>query len=230
MDLQNLKVITRQNSGKGVARKTRRDERVPAILYGGGRDTVRLSIDFRIFDVLLHGKQGEHAIVQLDIEGHPDLSGPAIVKEVQHHPVRGQVTHADFMRIRLDEKIRTHIPVRLEGQAPGVVEGGVLDHQMREVEVECLALDVPEFLAVDVSELEMGQTLHVDAIEVDDGITLITALDRALVACHAPRVIVEEEEVAEGEEALAEGEEAEGEEKEGEEKEGEEKAADKGEK
>lgn len=213
MDLQSLKVCTRGESGKGFARRTRMAARVPAVLYGSGQDSVRLSVDYRIFDHLLHGKQGEHAIVQLDVEDSPDLSGPAMVKEVQHHPVRGDVIHADFLRIRLDEKIRTVVSIRIEGQAKGVVEGGVLDHQLREVEIECLALDAPEFFAVDVADLEMGQTLHADAIAVPEGVTLLTGLDRALVACHVPRVHVEEE-AAEGEVAAVEGEEAaEGEEK-----------------
>ena len=206
MELQNLSVLRRADSGKGVARKTRRAGKVPGVLYGGEGEAVGLSVDGRALGLILHGEQGEHAILQLDVEGHPELNGPVMVKAVQHHPVYGQVTHADFMRIRLDEKITTLIPIVVVGRSHGVIEGGLLDHQLREIEVECLALDVPDGIEVDISELGIGDSIHVKQLLVPEGVTFVTPGDRAVVAIHAPRVAAEEEE-AEAEE-LEEGVEA----------------------
>jgi len=158
-------------------------------------------------DHLIHGRGGEHAIVQLECEGRPDLNSPAILKAVQHHPVRGDALHADFLRIRLDERIHTSVPVVLTGQSKGVVEGGVLDHQLRELEVECLALEVPEQLLVDVSDIGIGEGLHVSDIEVPANVTVLTESERAVVAVLAPRII--EEAVPEAEEEAVEGEEGE---------------------
>ncbi len=210
MEIQNLKVTTRNSNGKATARRLRHTGTVPAVLYGGEGKPVALAIDFRIFTHLLHHGQGEHAIVQLEVEDNPGLNTPVMIKDVQHHPVRGDVTHADFLRIRLDQKIRTLVAVKTEGQAEGVVEGGILDLQCRELEIECLALDVPESIIVNVAALVIGQALHVSDLVAPDNVTVLTNPERTLVAVHAPRVIEEVvEEVLEGEEA--EGEEGEGE-------------------
>ena len=206
MDLQTLTAKTRDKLGKGAVGRMRRDGEVPAVLYGHGKKPVSLSIEYSAFRQLVHGKQGEHAIVDLQVQDDPDSSGPAIVKEVQHHPVRGSYEHADLMRIDLKEKIRTMVPVKLEGHSVGIIEGGVLDHQSREIEVECLALEVPESITANITELDIGQSLHVDQLVFPEGITVITPGDRNVVAVHAPRVIVEVEE--EGVEAV-EGEEGE---------------------
>jgi len=192
MELQGLTVTTRKGTGKGVARRTRVSGAVPAVLYGDGKENVSLAINARSLGTVLHGKLGEHAIVQLDVTDDPKLSGPALVKEVQHDPVRGQVIHADLMRISLDKKIRVLISVHLEGRPLGVIDGGLLDHQTREVEVECLALDVPAFLTADISQLGIGASLHVSQLVAPPNVTIITSGDRTLAAVHAPRVQVEE--------------------------------------
>lgn len=208
MELQQLSVSLRESSGTALARRARLRGFVPAVIYGEGKEPVHIEISAWTLSNLLQGKLGEHALVQVDVTENPELNGPAMIKAVQHHPVKGDVLHADFLRIRLDEKIHTFVPVRLEGQAKGVVEGGLLDHQRREIEVECLALDVPEFFLVNVSELEIGDSVHVSDLELVEGVKILTETSRVVVAVHAPRVVEEEvaEELAEGE--LAEGEEA----------------------
>lgn len=209
MELQTLQVTAREESGKGISRRTRREGRVPVILYGGEGGNVRLSADRRTLTQVLHGKQGEHAIVQLEVEGNPGLNSPAMVKEVQHHPVRGDVLHADFMRISLEKRIKTMIAIRVEGRAIGVIEGGLMDFQSREIEIECLALDVPEYLTVDVSEMKIGDSVHVSDLEAPESVEILTPAERAVVAVHAPRVVVEEVEEVEGEEGeVVEGAEA----------------------
>ncbi len=205
MELKNLTVKQRSASGKGGARQSRRGGDVPAILYGGEGETLRLSVNAKTFNHLLHGTKGEHALVQLEVEGNAGLSGPAMVKDVQHHPIRGQVIHADFMRIRLDEKIKTLTPVTLVGRSRGVVDGGLLDHQLREIEIECFALDVPEMIEANVTDLGIGDSLHVSNLVAPEGVTFVTPADRAVVAVHAPRVATTTEPGAAEGEVAAEG-------------------------
>jgi len=208
MELQTLKVATRQAQGKEKARKVRAAGSLPGTLYGGGQEPVSLAVNRRAFELLIHhARGGEHAIVQLEVEDNASFNTPALVKAVQHHPLRNTPTHADFLRIRLDEKIVTMIPVRLVGQAPGIAEGGVLDHQMRELEVECLALSVPDEVVVDVSGLHVNDSIHVSALQVPADVAIISDPERPVVAVHPPRVVketVEAAEAAEGEAASPE--------------------------
>lgn len=201
MDVTTLKAKMRPTSGKGSARRLRAAGIVPGVLYGGDRGPVRICLDQHDFGLLIHhGHSGRHAILQLEIEDQPELNTPALVKEVQHHPLRDTIIHADLLRIHLDERIQTVVPVELTGQPPGVVEGGILDRQLREIEVECFALDVPEAFVVDVSELHIGESLHVSDLAVPENATILTDPERALVAVLAPRLVVEEEAAEEGEE------------------------------
>jgi len=207
MELQSLKVMTRRADGSSGARQTRRTGIVPAVLYGGGKGPASICVNLRAFESLIHhSRGGEHAIVRLEVEDAPELDTPALLKDVQHDPLRGGVLHADFLRIRLDERIETVVPIRLVGLAPGIAESGVLDHQLRDLEVECLALDVPEEIVVDVSNLHMNDSIHVSELVVPSNVTVLSDLDRPVVAVHPPRVIKETvEAVAEAEEAAAEG-------------------------
>ena len=211
MELHKLTIHVRENAnGKSEARRLRGSGQIPLVLYGGNKEAVAVQVEEKDFVRLIHGRGGEHAIVQLECGSNPELNSPAILKEVQHHPVRGDVLHADFMRIRLDERIQTVVPIVLTGQAKGVVEGGLLDHQLRELEIECLALDVPEQIELAVDDIGIGEALHVSDLDVPENVTILTESDRSVMAVLAPRVVEEEvveEEVAEGEEV--EGEEAE---------------------
>ena len=197
MELQTLDARVRTSRKKGAARKERAAGRIPGVVYGEGQEAVSISVDGREFIRLLHGAGGEHAVVELKMENAPDKGGPAMLREVQHHPLRDDVLHIDFQRIRLDRKITTFVPVHLEGKARGLTEGGVLDYQLREVEVECLPADVPEYLELDITELEIGHSLHVSDLKTPTNATIVTEPDRAVVTMLAPRVAVEEEEAEE---------------------------------
>jgi large subunit ribosomal protein L25 len=193
MELQPLKAKTRHEKGKNSAHRIRAQGRIPAVLYGGGGDSLMVDLDLKEFTHLVHGRTGEHAIVQLNVEDDPEWDTPAMLKDVQHHPVRGRVLHADFQRIRLDERIRTQVPVVLSGQSAGEREGGVLDQTLREVDVECLALEVPEQFELDVTELTMGDSIHVHAIKAPEGVAILTDPDRTIASVHAPRMVIEAE-------------------------------------
>jgi len=207
MEIQSVKAATREDGGKKAARKLRAAGSLPGVLYGGGKEAVSLTIDRHDFEnIIHHSRGGEHAILRLEVEDKPELSTPVLLKEIQHHPLRGDYLHADFLRIRLDEQITTMVAIRVEGQAPGVTEGGILDHQMREVEIECRAMDVPDEFVVDVSELHIGDSIHLTDVELPDGVTLVDDPERSVVAVLAPRIVKEaaEEEAEEAEEGAEE--------------------------
>jgi len=139
---------------------------------------------------------GAHAIVQIEVSDDSGSSSPALLKAVQYHPVRGHVLHADFQRIRLDERIVTLVPLHFFGHCKGLVEGGVLDYQLRELEIECLALEVPEKIDMDITDLGIGDHLYVSSITAPEGVTIVTDVERSVVACHAPRAAKEDTTVA----------------------------------
>ncbi|MCC6796727.1 MAG: 50S ribosomal protein L25 [Candidatus Hydrogenedentes bacterium] len=191
MQLQSLKAATREAGAKGKARQERRDGNVPGVLYGGDGGPVTLTINAREFVKLIQAA-GSHALVQIDVSNDAAASGPALLKDVQYHPVRGNAIHADFQRIRLDERITTLVPLHFVGHCKGLVDGGVLDYQIRELEIECLALEVPGSIDVDITDLGIGDHLYVESIVVPEGVSIVTDSDRSAVACHAPRAVKEE--------------------------------------
>lgn len=189
MELQTINVTTRDEVGKGAARRRRATGAIPAIMYGEKKDVVSVMINAKAFIAALHGSQGEHAIMQANVEDKPELSGPVLVKAVQHHPIKEHVMHADLLRIDLAKPIRTLIPLALVGQCPGIVEGGVPDQQLRELEIECLPLDTPEHLNVDISELRIGGLLHVSDLKAPETIKVLSEPDRTVITIHPPRVV-----------------------------------------
>lgn len=210
MELKTLVAETRGEKGKNANVRTRAAGKVPAVLYGGDKkEPVAITVDAKALSLLL-ADAGAHAVLQLDVKDNPVLSTPTMVKEVQRHPRREHVVHADFLRIRLDERIRTAVPIHLVGQTRGVVEGGLLEHFLREVEVECLALEVPEFIEVDTTDWSIGHSCHVADITPPAGVAIVTEADRTVAAVHAPRVATTTEVTpAEGEAAEGEGQPAE---------------------
>jgi large subunit ribosomal protein L25 len=205
-----LKADPREGAGKGVARKVRASGRVPAVLYGPDLEPVRLSVDARDLWHALHTDAGVNVLVNLQIDGDTHLTMP---REVQRDIVRGTLLHVDFLRIRRDVAIQVDVPIHLTGESVGVKEGGVVEHHLWELKIECLPTDVPESVEADITELNVGDSLHVSDIAVPQGATLLTAEDETVVSVVPPPVLEveappEEEELPEGEEAPpAEGEE-----------------------
>ena len=214
MKLQSLAATLRKNGSKNAARRVRRTGSVPAVLYGEEKDPVSLSIDYTTFQQIMHGEQGEHAIVEVKVENNPEFNCPAMIKAVQHHPVKDTYVHADLMRIDLKKKIRTLIAIKLEGAAGCVSAGAVPDNRCRDLEVDCLAVGVPDHLIALITELDIGHSLHVGDLSIPDGVEVITPADRSVVAVHAPRVIeeavTEDEGLEEGVEGVEGAEAAEG--------------------
>lgn len=196
MQILNLSVETRNGAGKGPSRRTRAAGSVPGIIYGEGQEPLAVTFDARRFQLDIVNKAGEHAIVQVDVKDNPSLSGPALLKAVQHHPVTGRVVHTDFFRIRLDKPVTTAVSLHFTGRAKGVVDGGVADIQMHEIEVECLPLDVPTAIDVDITPLGLGASFHVRDIAVSDKLTVVTDPDRTIISIHVPRALAEAEAAA----------------------------------
>ena len=203
----------REESGKGPSRRARAQGRVPGVVYGPELSPVSLSVDSNDLWHVLHTDAGMNVLVDLRLDGEEYLTMP---REVQRDIVRGTLLHVDFIQIDRNKPIQVNVPIHLTGEAAGQKEGGVVEHQLWEVQVEVLPLEVPEALEVDISPLEMHDSLHVSDIPVPQHVTVLTPEEETVVTIIPPPVIelpepeVEEEELLEGEEGeLVEGEEAE---------------------
>jgi large subunit ribosomal protein L25 len=160
-----LKAQLRDERGKGAARQLRASGRIPATMYGHGDETRTLSLDAKEFERLTSGISTESTIVDVEIDGGKKI--PALIREVQKHPFRPDVLHVDFFQVHAGEKIKLTIPVRVTGNPAGVRNsGGVLQHSLHELEIECLPRDIPEGVEVDVTELEIGDTIHVRDLDI----------------------------------------------------------------
>jgi large subunit ribosomal protein L25 len=202
----------RTDTGKGAARRVRASGRVPAVLYGHGIKPEPLSVDARDFSQALRSG-GANALLQLQFGSDRHL---ALAREIQRHPLRGTYTHVDFLVVRRGEKVTVSVPVHLVGDAPGVVQGGILDQDLHQLSVEAEVTAVPESIEGDVSGLQIGDVLRVSELKVPSGATILDDLEASVVSVIAPTVerVEAEVEPAEGEaaagEGAAEGERAEG--------------------
>jgi large subunit ribosomal protein L25 len=207
-----LKGEPRDGAGKGVARKLRAVGRVPAVLYGHGKDATTLSVDSKELFHLLH-TAGSNVVLDLVVNGKKHLAMP---REIQRDHVRGQYLHVDFLEIRRDEKVTVDVPINLIGESAGVKAGGVLEHHLWDLKIECLPQDVPESVEADISALQVGDSLRVADIAVPDVCTVLTPEDETVASVVPPQAReVEEVEAEEGEVAEEEAEGATAEEAEG---------------
>jgi large subunit ribosomal protein L25 len=154
----------REGAGKGNARSTRRDGKIPGILYGQGK-SVRLSVNRKEFLKAMHDAHGENVIFDVTVPGQAPLK--SIAREVQHHPVTHATMHVDFQHIDMSKKIHVDVAVHLVGEPIGVkTYGGILEHVARELEVLCLPADIPSAIEIDVSEMNVGESIHVRELPV----------------------------------------------------------------
>lgn len=192
MEKAKISACVREKTGKETAKKVRQNEYVPCIIYGRGsnipakiyRSEVKTLRD-------MHFSESALIDLEIDISGKKDTY-PVVIKEVQYHPVNEKVIHIDFMRISLDEKIKVNIPVILQGEPKGVKEGGVLEQLLREIEIEALPNDIPEEIKIDVSNLDIGNSIHVQNIVLTDKIRIIThAEDTVVIVSSVKEEVVE---------------------------------------
>jgi large subunit ribosomal protein L25 len=198
-----LPVSLREPSGSRAARRLRREGHVPGVVYGGGEEPIAFQIDARILrQVLSH----TGAVLDLRVDGGD--ATPVVVKELVRHPVNGETVHLDLLRVRLDQEIQATVVLELVGgeDAPGVKEGGVLEHVTRELTIEALPTDIPDSLQHDVSTLEIGDTVTLDALRPPTGVKLMDDPETVIATLTPPRLQVEEEiEIEEETELVGEG-------------------------
>jgi len=201
-----LAVEIRSEKGKGAARRMREAGRIPAILYGHGNEPTPLSLDPRRLDTILRSSEmGINTLI--DLEGDARFEGKMVmVKELQRDPVRGSMLHADFLEIAANETVYVSVPVHVRGTPVGVsLSGGIVDQVLREVDLECLPRAIPEELVLDISALEIGDSLHVRDIALPGGVTLRTDGNLSVVSVMAPSAALEEAAAAPAEAAPVEG-------------------------
>jgi len=199
-----LTLTPREPGHSRATRRLRRQGNVPGVLYGGGDEPVAFQVDER---ELRHALAARGAVLELSIGGD---TTPAVLKDSQHHPVRGQTLHVDFLRVRLDVAIQSTVPLELTGgdDAPGVREGGVLEHVTREVTIEALPGDIPESLSYDVSAMQINDTALLSAVTPPRGVTIVDDLEETVIATLVPPTVdveAEEEALEEETELVGEG-------------------------
>lgn len=187
-----LEVSRREDGGKNVARRYRVAGKVPAVVYGGHRDPVAITVDRKSVSELIHkSEHGIRSIFLLKMAG-TDQQRHAMIKDIQIDPISRKLTHIDFVRVLMDEVIRTTVPVHINGTAIGVKEGGILDWQVRELHVECLPNAIPDTIEVDVSPLGVHDYLHVRDLAVPEGVKVLDDPERIVVGVtHAKAEVVE---------------------------------------
>ena len=202
-----LAAENRSEAGKGAARRLRASGRVPAVLYGHGTKPQHLSVDARQFGQALRTDAGVNVLISLEVGRNQHL---ALAKEIQRHPVKGNLIHVDFIQVRRGEKVHVQVPVHLVGEAPGAREGGILDQDLYQLNVEAEVTAVPEAVDADVSGLGIGDVLRVADLKAPDGAVILDDPEASVVSVVAPTVEAEPEaeeaeegEAAEGAEAAA---------------------------
>ena len=187
METLEIQADAREIGSKRTARRLRRDGKIPGVLYGPKTGTLALEFNKKEFSTRVAGLEGSH-LVRLKSGSTALADKVALVKAMQYHPITGDVIHADLYEVDLTAKIQVQVPLHFIGKAEGVVRGGILQPIVREIEVECLPLDIPEFFNVEVSALDIGDSLHVEDLTMPEGVTAIYESNFALVAVVPPTV------------------------------------------
>ncbi len=206
MEQIDLKAQDRKTTGNGPARALRREGRIPAVLYGPKTDSMLLSIDLKEFEQIVKKANIGSVLLNLQIQNGKTLTRPAMIKELQTYPPTGAFLHVDFYEIDMQRKITASVPVVTRGKSAGVEEGGLLQIVRRELEVFCLPTAIPEAIEVDISGLNIGDSIHIQEIPLPGDIEIPADVDYTVVTVLVPKVeeVVEEEELEEGEEEAVE--------------------------
>ena len=200
MDNKTLSAEIRKELKKSGAKKTRKSGKIPAVIYGHN-DPVNIAVDEKEFTKKFE-KISENTIITINVDKE---SYDVLVKNYQDDILTQKIQHIDFFEIEKGKTLKTNVPIHVEGSAKGVREGGLLDVRLHELEVECLPKDIPESLVVNVNELEAGDAIHVEDIEVPEGVKVLNMMEQTVVSVTLVKQEVEEvEEGEEGEEEAAE--------------------------
>ncbi|MFW5787665.1 MAG: 50S ribosomal protein L25 [Halanaerobiales bacterium] len=201
MERYNITAEKREETGKGAARRLRRNGKIPAVMYGRSKGAESLIVDPHDISHLLQ----KNVILDLTIvDDDEEKKETVMIKDYQRDVIKKNLLHVDFQHISMDEKIEVSVPIELTGDSPGVKEGGVLQKLMRMVEISALPSDVPEKISLDLSELELGDSLAVEDLEVGEDVEIISSAEDVIVTVVAPSEEVTEPEEEELEEEFVE--------------------------
>jgi large subunit ribosomal protein L25 len=196
-----LSATSRTEKGKGVAKRLRREGKLPAVVYGHKTDPIALTIDSKqLLKLIVEGKS-EHKLFGLSIEGNgKPIEKIVMIKELQIHPLKRNFLHVDFFEVAMDEEITLSLVIKLVGEAPGVEMGGMLQQVRRDIEIKCLPSQIPDTVEIDVSALNIGDSVHLNDIQLPEGIKVLDDADLTIATVLAPVVEKEvEPEEVEGE-------------------------------
>ena len=185
-----LTVQTRTQVGRNAIKKVRKEGLIPGVIYGVGQEPINLEVNRRQLSTVLAHSSSENILLELEIvDGDNKRSSLAMIQEVQHHPIQRQILHVDFHAVSATEKITAEVPIETIGEPIGVkTNGGLLEHNLRDLEVECLPGDLPDRIEVDVSGLDINQSIHVKDLKLPPGVEAVTDGDLTVVAVSAARV------------------------------------------
>ena len=185
MEQINLSAQPRPATGKAAAGRLRRDDLVPAILYGQAiKGAISLTLNNKELEKVLHTAAGGNVLVNLAVQG--DKTRTVMFKEVSRHPLKGSLQHVDLVEIQMDHKITVDVPVHLIGKAEGVALGGIVQQEHRTVKIECLPTQIPASIDVDITKLGIGQSLHVSDMKLAEGVEVIDEASTTIVSVVAP--------------------------------------------
>lgn len=206
MELLDLKVNRRTTRGNSPARELRRQQKIPAVLYGPKTEPIPLAVNTVQLEKTIKMSKGGQVFLNLLVQNGKSSARQAMIKELQVHPVTGAMLHVDFYEIDMDRKIKVQVPVITFGTSKGVELGGILHVIRRELEVSCLPSQIPDAIKVDITDLDVGDSVHVNEIPLDGDIEISADVNFTVVTISSPKVeaaLTEEEAEAE---ALEEGE------------------------
>lgn len=187
METVEIQIEPREPGNKGKVKELRRQGKLPGVFYGPKAQPVSLELDKKEFLSRVADLEGSH-LIRIKSASPLLANKVALVKEMQFHPVTGEVVHADFYEVNLSAKIRVKVPLHFVGKAEGVVRGGILQPVVREVEVECLPMDIPEYFDVEVTSLDIGHSLHIKDLPMPEGVTATYESNLTLVTVVPPTV------------------------------------------
>ena len=212
MEQININATVRKTTGNSPARGMRRDGHMPAVLYGPNTEPILLSVNIKELEQILKKGNIGSIIFNLIIQNGKKITKPAMIKELQSHPVSGNYLHVDFYEIDMKRKINVMIPVVAKGKAKGVELGGLLQVVRRELEVFCLPGDIPHAIEIDITDLDIGDAIHIEELKLGDNIEFAADPNVTVVTVLSPKMEAVEAEEEEAAEEAEEGEEGEAEE------------------
>lgn len=198
-----INAVKRDTKGTSNARRLRVLGSIPAVVYGAVENQP-IAIDTHAFGLMVRDF-GQNFVGDLVVDGA--TSQKVLLKDVQYHPASGTILHADFVAISMTEKLQVSLPIKVSGEAAGAIAGGILEQLLAEIEIECLPGDMVETIVVDVTDLEIGSSIHVSDLDMPEGVVVLSDGELAVVQVSAPRVVADADEAVEtaGEEGAEEG-------------------------